>query len=169
MMKKFSLLIMALCVIILIAVTGCMPTPPTPTPTPTPGMEKDFTLLDLSGRSFTLSDHLGKPIVLCFFMSNCPACKSEVPHLNSIHQKYADSEELMVIGIGIRAGIAEFVQSQGVQYLVLQDDEDETVSDLYGVGSVPHNVFINRQGKITRQFARSLSESELEQYINEIF
>ena len=129
-MKKLFLLIMALCIVVPLAVTGCMPTPPTPTPTPTPGMEKDFTLLDLNGRSFTLSDHLGKPIVLCFFMSNCPACKSEVPHLNSVHQKYADSEELMVIGIGIRAGIAEFVQSQGVQYLVLQDDEDETVSDL---------------------------------------
>jgi peroxiredoxin len=168
MMKKLFLLIMALCIVVLLAVTGCMPTPPTPTPTPTPGMEKDFTLLDLNGRSFTLSDHLGKPIVLCFFMSNCSACKSEVPHLNSVHQKYADSEELMVIGIGIRAGIAEFVQSQGVQYLVLQDDENETVSDLYGVGSVPHNVFIDRQGKITRQIAQSLSESELEQYIDEI-
>ncbi|MDI9594537.1 MAG: TlpA disulfide reductase family protein [Atribacterota bacterium] len=167
-MKKLFLLIMALCIVVPLAVTGCMPTPPTPTPTPTPGMEKDFTLLDLNGRSFTLSDHLGKPIVLCFFMSNCPACKSEVPHLNSVHQKYVDSEELMVIGIGIRAGIAEFVQSQGVQYLVLQDDENETVSDLYGVWSVPHNVFINRQWKITRQIAQSLSESELEQYIDEI-
>ena len=149
---------MALCIVVLLAVTGCMPTPPTPTPTPTPGMEKDFTLLDLNGRSFTLSDHLGKPIVLCFFMSNCPACKSEVPHLNSVHQKYVDSEELMVIGIGIRAGIAEFVQSQGVQYLVLQDDENETVSDLYGVWSVPHNVFINRQGKITRQISLSFGK-----------
>ena len=168
MMKKLILLIMALCIVVPMVVTGCIPNPPTPTPTPTPGIEKDFTLLDLNGRSFTLSDHLGKPIVLCFFMSNCPACKSEVPHLNAVHHKYAGSEELLVIGIGIRTGIAEFVQSQGVQYLVLQDDEKETVSDLYGVRSVPHNVFINRQGKITHQISRSLSESELEQYISEI-
>ncbi len=166
-MKKLFLLIMALCIVVPLAVTGCMPTPPTPTPTPTPGMEKDFTLLDLNGRSFTLSDHLGKPIVLCFFMSNCPACKSEVPHLNSVHQKYVDSEELMVIGIGIRAGIAEFVQSQGVQYLVLQDDENETVSDLYGVWSVPHMFLLTVRGKSLVKLL-NLFESELEQYIDEI-
>ena len=49
-----------------------------------------------------------------------------------------------------------------------KDDENETVSDLYEVRNVPHRVFINRQGKITRQIARSLSESELGQYIHEI-
>lgn len=168
-MKKFFPVILALCLMVILVVTGCIFNPPSPTPTPTPGMEKDFTLKDLNGNSFTLSDHLGKPIILCFFLSNCSACKSEVPFLNAVHQKYAESKELMVIGIGIRAGIAEFVQSQGVQYLVLQDDENETVSDLYGVGRIPHNVFINRQGRITRQISRSLSESELEQYINEIF
>jgi len=164
MMKKYDLLIMVFVIIIPIAITGCIPNPPVPTP----GMEKDFTLLDLKGNSFTLSNHLGNPIILCFFLSNCSACKSEVPNLNLMHQKYAETEQLMVIGIGIRSGIEDFVQSQGVQYLVLQDDENETVSDLYEVWVVPHNVFINRQGKITRQITGALSESELEQYINEI-
>jgi peroxiredoxin len=167
-MKRQLFIILLSNIIMIFMVTGCIPTPSTPTPTLTPGMEKDFTLLDLSGKSFTLSDHLGKPIILCFFLSNCPACKNEVPHLNLVHQKYADNDDLMVIGIGIRSGIAEFVQSQGVQYLVLQDHENETVSNLYGVWSVPHNVFINRQGRITRQIAQSLSESGLERYINEI-
>ena len=167
-MKQYILLIIIGGAVLLLMVAGCIQNPPTPTPFPTPGMEKDFTLLDLTGHTFTLSEHLGKPIVLCFFMANCPACKNEVPNLNTVYQKYHESDQLMVVGIGIRSGIAEFVQTQGSQYLVLQDDENETVSDLYGVRGVPHNVFINRQGIITRQIEKSLSFSELEQYIKEI-
>jgi len=50
-----------------------------------------------------------------------------------------------------------------------KDDENEIVSDLYGVWSVPHNVFINRQGKShIKSLNLFLTESELEQYINEI-
>ena len=74
----------------------------------------------------------------------------------------------MVIGIGIRAGIAEFVQSQGVQYLVLQmmKMKQFQIFMAYGVSLIMF--LLNRQGKITRQIAQSLSESELEQYIDEI-
>jgi len=50
-----------------------------------------------------------------------------------------------------------------------KDDENETVSDLYEVRNVPHRVFINRQGKShIKSLNLFLTESELEQYINEI-
>jgi peroxiredoxin len=156
-------------VVLILGVGGCIQNPsPTPTSSPKPIVEKDFTLPDIQGNPFTLSDHLGEPILLCFFMADCPACQNEVPHLNAIQKKYQQSQQLLVIGIGIRSGIPEFIQTYRVEYLVLRDDEQETVSDLYGVSSVPHNVFINRQGQIVRQIAKSLTTTELENYVKEI-
>ncbi len=134
-----------------------------------PITDKDFTLSDLNGNSFTLSNNLGKPILLCFFLSTCPHCANEVPHLNAVYNKYKDSHNLLVIGIGVgsSSNISEFAETHDIQYPVLVD-QSQKVADLYNVRSVPHNVFINQRGKIVREEIGELTEAELELYLQEI-
>ncbi|MCX6089275.1 MAG: TlpA disulfide reductase family protein [Candidatus Atribacteria bacterium] len=159
-MKKRSALLLICAALLILSISGCSVRPPA-------SMEKDFTLNDLNGNSFTLSQHLGQPILLCFFLSGCHFCANEVPNLNAVYNKYKDSQGLLVLGIGVGSGISEFVTSHGVIYPALID-QNQAVADLYNVGPVPHNVFINKKGSIVRTEAHELTESELEQYLQEI-
>src|SRR5579859_376873 len=46
----------------------------------------DFTGRDLAGKTFRLSDHLGKEVVLLDFWSTyCEPCKAEFPQLGSMY------------------------------------------------------------------------------------
>lgn len=42
----------------------------------------DFTVYDAEGNAVKLSDMRGKPVVLNFWASWCPPCKSEMPDFN---------------------------------------------------------------------------------------
>ena len=48
----------------------------------------DFTVYDANGNAVKLSDFIGKPIVLNFWASWCPPCKSEMPHLQQLYEDY---------------------------------------------------------------------------------
>ena len=161
--------------VMLFLLTGCAPGPtPGPTPSPTPGeMEKDFTLPTVEDESFTLGDHLGRPIVLSFFVPACGGCQQQIPHLNSIHEKYKDTENLLVLGVGVGTmqRIASYVAQRGIEYTAVVDETQDVARD-YGVSSVPRTFFVNRLGQIvsSSQDGRTtaLTLEELEQYLQEI-
>ena len=44
----------------------------------------DFTLKDIDGKEFSISDFKGKTVVLVFWASWCPDCRAEVPQLKQI-------------------------------------------------------------------------------------
>jgi len=162
--------------VMVFTLAGCAPGPtpgptPTPTPTPTPGgMEKDFTLPTVDGESFTLGDHLGRPIVVSFFTTTCPACSRQIAPLNAIHSKYSETRNLLVLGVG--AGtmqrIASYVEQNGIHYPAVVD-EDRNVTRDYGVRAIPHTFFINRQGRIVDDHLGWLSEGALESYLARIW
>ena len=162
-MKILNKLLIIILIIVTIGLSGCL------SQFFPPKTDKDFTLQDLNGNSFTLSNNLGKPILLCFFLSTCPHCANEVSHLNAVYNKYKDSNNLLVIGIGIGTfeKINEFAQTNTIQYPVLVD-QNQKVADLYNVSAVPHNVFIDRRGKIVREKIGEMNQAELEQYLQEI-
>lgn len=134
---------------------------------------KDFTLPLLEGGTVQLSSYLGRPVILCFFTPQCPHCRTEAPLLEAAYQRHS-SEGLVVLGVGYIGGSSEetlrdFVLETGITYPVAIDTSTTRVTlDLYGVRSVPHNVFFDRSGNIVRERTGEPSESELEQYIQEI-
>ena len=139
---------------------------------PTPTFEKapDFTLLDTEGNSFTLSEKEGQPVVLCFFTTGCHYCQMEVPYLNSVYEEYKDTSELLVVGIAIGESqneVQNFIDTYSVEYPVLLDSQGE-VADLYGVRSVPHLFFIDREGYIEEDHTELMDQSALENCVQEI-
>jgi thiol-disulfide isomerase/thioredoxin len=60
----------------------------------------DFTATDMSGRSYHLADNKGKIVLLTFWSSRCPACKSVIPKLNNMSKKYAGQN---VVFLGLTA------------------------------------------------------------------
>lgn len=56
----------------------------------------DFTLTDIQGKRFSLSDTRGKLVVLNFWSVGCGVCKDEMPLLQELHEKYKDKGMEMV-------------------------------------------------------------------------
>lgn len=46
----------------------------------------DFTVQDASGKDVSFSEFRGKPVVLNFWASWCPPCKSEMPDYEKMYQ-----------------------------------------------------------------------------------
>ncbi len=113
----------------------------------------DFTARDVDGKTFRLSDHLGKEVVLLDFWSTyCEPCKAEFPHLKELYQ--ADkSKGLLVVGVAMdgpetSADVPSFVKKYGIDFPVVLDEDSRIASDYNPKKSMPLSVIIDRSGSI---------------------
>lgn len=112
----------------------------------------DFTLVNLDGTSFNLSDHIGKPILLTLWASWCSPCKAEMPAFNQVYQELGP-ENVLVLGVNVTsqddaAKVKAFVEENKLSFPVLMDTQGE-VANLYRLRGLPMTYFIDSQGKIT--------------------
>ena len=111
----------------------------------------DFQLNNLDGQRVSLSDFLGKPVLVNFWTSWCPPCRSEMPFIQDIStdKKWAD-EGLVVLAIDIGESpstVREFVKNYGLTFPVLLDVARD-VSLEYYVRGIPTTFLIDREGII---------------------
>jgi cytochrome c biogenesis protein CcmG/thiol:disulfide interchange protein DsbE len=107
----------------------------------------DFSLESLDGAQVRLSELRGRPVMLTFATSWCPACRDEAPRLETLHTQHP---ELMVVLVDsnetdevVRGFAAEF----GMTHTVLLDGSG-LVSNRYRVFAIPTTFFIDRDGII---------------------
>jgi len=112
----------------------------------------DFTLNDLSGNSFTLSELKGKkPVLIIFWATWCPACLQSIPSFSNIHAQYS-SRGLEVISINIASNdplprVQRFQEANKLPYRILYD-ETTNVSRMFAVFGIPTTLIIDRDGII---------------------
>ncbi len=113
----------------------------------------DFTGRDTSGRTFRLSDHLGKEVVLLdFWATFCEPCKAEFPHLRAMYDAQK-GKGLLVVGVAMdgpetSADLPAFVRRFNIDFPVVVDD-DSRIASLYDPKkSMPLSVLIDRTGAI---------------------
>ena len=58
----------------------------------------DVKFTTISGKHITLKAQQGKPVIVTFWATDCPACIKEIPHLIELRNMTGE-EELMIIGI----------------------------------------------------------------------
>jgi len=108
-----------------------------------------FTLADTSGQQVSLSDYAGKPVMLHFWGSWCPACKKVQPGLQALAEENAGQE---VVLLGVNFAEDEGVDPQAV--LTARGHSFKTlvkgmpVVKLYGVKGTPTTFFITREGEV---------------------
>ena len=111
-----------------------------------------FIATDMEGNTVDLSTIIGKkPIMLIFWASWCPSCKSEVPRINSAVKKFKH-QGMEFIGINVAHNdslerASAFMNSTGMDYPVIFD-ETKKLSRQYGVQSVPTIVLVDKKGKV---------------------
>jgi len=112
------------------------------------GKAPDFTLVDIDGNEFSLSNQLGKVVIINFFGTDCYYCKLEMPHLRALHDEYP-SEQFVIISISVRPwdtneALRNFVQQYDMEWTVARDTAN--VAGKYGVSGIPHTVIVDAEG-----------------------
>jgi peroxiredoxin len=111
-----------------------------------------FTGQDMDGKTVDTSAYIGKqPIMLIFWASWCPNCKSEVPKVNALVKKYG-SRGMKFIGINVGHNDSEgkarrFMDKTGITYPVIFDKRGK-IPRKYGVQGVPTVLIADKNGNI---------------------
>lgn len=130
----------------------------------------DFTVLDSEGKEVKLSDLLGKPIVLNFWASWCPPCKSEMPEFDKVYAEMG--EEIIFMMVDLVDGGREtqekgekYVADQGFTFPVYYDTKGEA-GNTYGISSIPTTLFIDKDGYIITGTKGAINEDTLRKGID---
>jgi len=110
----------------------------------------DFTLTDLNGNSYTLSQLKGKVVVVNFWATWCPPCRKEMPDLDALYNQFKD-KGLVILAISDEKDdtVKKFIDEKKYTYPILLDHG--TVHKLYEVGGIPKSFIYNREGKMVAQ------------------
>ncbi len=124
-------------------------------------MAPDFTATLDNGKTFKLSDHRGKIVMLQFTASWCGVCRQEMPFIEKeIWQQHKD-KGFVVIGVDRDEPLEKLnilSKATGISYPLALDPNGDIFA-LYALkkSGITRNVIINRDGKIvylTRLFNR---------------
>jgi peroxiredoxin len=135
------------------------------------GKEKapDFELVDINGKSFTLSDHLGKVVLLDFFTTWCGPCIMEIEHLQALYRDFS-SEQLVILSISVDiesdslTKLHLFAQQNQMEWTMARDTDN--VAYKYGVSPIPHLVVVDTEGNERYNHIGLTSELTLRSEIN---
>ena len=124
---------------------GVAPGPPAPA----------FALESITGRTMTLQQHRGRVVVLNFWATWCPPCRTEIPWLMQLQERFPD--RLAVVGVAMddegRRVVAPWVERERflvgtarrpVTYPILLGSD--AVARAYKVESLPATFLIDRHG-----------------------
>lgn len=133
----------------------------------------NFTVTDGEGKEVRLSDFFGKPIVLNFWASWCPPCKSELPDFEDAYKKYGGKVTFLMVNVtDNRRETVEvaksYISSQGYTFPVYYDTKYEASYKL-GISSIPQTFFLDRDGNVVAKATGLISASQLEQGIGMIY
>lgn len=135
----------------------------------------DFTLIDQYGNEHTLSDYKGKTVFLNFWATWCGPCRSEMPEIQELYEKYGENEdELVVLGVatpnlgreGSAEDIAKFLKDQGYTFPTVMDDTG-FISAMYGISAYPTTFMIDVNGNVYGYVASALTGDIMESIVQQ--
>jgi peroxiredoxin len=110
----------------------------------------DFTLPDLQGNSYRLSDFRGRVVFLNLWATWCPPCRMEMPSMEALYKRLGQRDFVMLAVAedeGGAAAVRPFVREVGLTFPVLID-AGGTLSPRYGATGYPETFIIDRNGQV---------------------
>ena len=128
-----------------------------------------FALRDAAGNEHSLAEELHKgPVIVAFFKISCPVCQFTFPFLERLYKSYgADVATFLAVSQDDALDTREFCQEYGVTFPALLDDEDYSVSNLYGLTNVPSVFLIGADG-IVKVTSIGFDKTNLESMSSEL-
>lgn len=138
----------------------------------------DFTLVDNSGKTITLSNYKGKVVLLDFWATWCGGCKLEIPWYMEFDRKYR-KDGLAVIGVSmddkgweaVRPFLAKKRDDEtggmiAMQYPIVIGND--ALGGRFGLTSMPMTLLIDKDGKIAVSHTGVVDKANFEGNLREL-
>lgn len=129
-----------------------------------------------TGEPFDLSQLEGKAVLFDFWTTWCAPCIAEIPDLKEFAQTYGGQAVLVTVNGDPVAGgqsvkeVRQFMEKHGIDYTVLSDEPENSLTEQFGVAGWPSKFLVNGQGKLLKhpvEDARTVSLQGVEAYLDE--
>ena len=127
-----------------------------------------------NGEVLSLSDLVGKPVVLNHWFPSCPPCVAEMPDFEEAYQKYKDEVEFIGVqnmGVDTAEDGQEFVNQLGVNYAVGPDNNPNNELEIFiahKITGFPTTEFLNKEHEVVRKWSGLLDAEKLDELIQEL-
>lgn len=125
-------------------------------------MAPDFQLVNLNGKKSKLSDYRGKKIILNFWATWCPPCKTEMPYLEDLYKE----KDIIVLAVNLtnleknKNSIENFVTENHLTFPVLLDNQGN-VSKIYKSITIPTSFIIDPTGKVNQKIVGPINKETM--------
>jgi thiol-disulfide isomerase/thioredoxin len=113
-----------------------------------------FSLTDFSGKSLSLANYSGKVVLVNFWATWCPPCRTEIPELIELQDDYG-RQGFQVIGIAVndtKSAVNEFFKMVRPNYPVAMVTQDVR-QKFGGLTGLPSSWLIGRDGRVYAKVA----------------
>lgn len=129
----------------------------------------EFSLENLDGETVTLSQFLGRSIVINFWATWCGPCRLEMPEIQAVYEANRENG-LVVLALNQDerpAEVESYFQELGLGFLPLLDVGSATARNYGLANTLPSTVIIDPAGEIVAIHRGILTRAQLESYLLE--
>jgi len=114
-------------------------------------LAKDFSLKNMDGKSYRLSDFRGKIVLVNFWATWCPPCREELPSLERLWQSL-NHKQFAILAINLGQGPNAIFEFTGTlnpapTFPVLLDRNSAVFKSWSGI-AIPTTFVVNQEGRI---------------------
>ena len=130
----------------------------------------DFQFQNSDGQAVSLSDLRGKPVLMNFWATWCPSCRSQLLYMQEKYEEWS-GKGLMLLAVNVGESpsrVGSFMQSYNLSLPVLLDI-NEVIAWKYNIIGYPTTFFIDKDGIIQAvKIGPFRSKEEIEEYLSQI-
>lgn len=125
----------------------------------------------LDGRTLTLEQFRGNPVIVTFWATTCPSCIQEMPHLVELYQEFKP-RGLEIIGVAMsydpELQVRALVEKRQLPYPIILDTTGGIAREFNNVQLTPTTVLISPDGRIMEYRLGLLDMPKLRATLNKL-
>lgn len=128
----------------------------------------EFTLQSADGSPVSLADFRGRKVVVNFWATWCPPCRSEMPDMEQVYNERKDDVVVLAVNVQeARPPVRDFADKYGLTFPIPMDTAGE-VTKAFGIQSLPTTFFIDAEGKVASFNMGALNKSAIARRLDQI-